>query len=298
MEEDNRNMAAARKSKQQRLAQVAADNIRMIDNGTFMPDYLPRRTQKRMMRRCKEVDILRLPDLQALRKDFWQRHPLREGQVRPVCRVINEDCCSAAKLLADRNKPLVMNFANPYTPGGGYLTGASAQEEAICRRTTLYASLSHPETYEVYQLNRMLHRPADTGCMIWSPAVYIFRDTMLRPSNDVVEIAVLSLSAPNLNGSAAHISMEEIDRIMLRRMENFFMKAVEEGYKSLVLGAWGCGAFGHNPSRVAACFHKVLYEEGFAGFFQEIVFAVLDHSANQYSYQAFRRQFPPAVDTR
>ena len=298
MEVDNQGVSGGHKSRRQLLAQVAAENMRMIDRGTFMPDYVAKRTQNRMIRRCKEVDILRLPDLQALREGFWQRHPLPAGPVRPICKVTNEDCCSAAKRLADRNKPLVMNFADPYTPGGGYLDGTVAQEESICRRTTLYASLCHPEAYEVYQLNRMLQRPADTGCMIWSPAVYIFRDTMLRLSEDVVEIAVLSLSAPNLNGSAANIPMEEIDRIMIRRMENFLMKAVEEGYQSLVLGAWGCGVFGHSPARVAACFYKVLYEKRFAGFFQEIIFAVWDHAADQSCYKAFRRQFAPAADMR
>ena len=300
MEAEKRGAASVRKSRRQILAQVAVENIRLIERGTFMPDGLAKRTQNRMIRQCKEVDIIRLPDLQALRENFWQRHPRTDGAGCPVCRVTNEDCCSAAKRLADRSKPLMMNFADPYTPGGGYLTGTSAQEESICRRTTLYASLRHPEAYEVYQLNRMLRRPADTCCMIWSPVVYIFRDTMLRLSEDVTEIAVLSLSAPNLNGPAAQISQEEIDRIMLRRIENFLMKAVEEGYQTLVLGAWGCGAFGHNPVRVAACFQKALYEEGFAGFFQEIAFAVLDHSSDQRCYQAFQRQFAPmaAVDCR
>lgn len=282
---------AAGRSPRRAFTQIAAENERLIRSGAFAPDWLGKRGQSRMLRQCKEVDILRLPDLQNLREGFWERHKPEDPGARPVCQVSNEDCCTAARRLADRNKPLVMNFANPYSPGGGYLNGAAAQEESICRRTTLYASLSHPEAYEVYRFNRMLHRPTDSGCMIWSPHVYIFRDGRLHVSEDVVEISVLSVPAPNLNGPAAHVEPAEIDRVMYRRLQNFLMKAVEEDCRSLVLGAWGCGVFGHDAGRVAGYFRRALFEEGFGAFFGEIVFAVLDHSVGQRNFRAFCREF-------
>ncbi|HIZ83758.1 MAG TPA: TIGR02452 family protein [Firmicutes bacterium] len=281
----------AKLSRQQFFVQVALENMQLINNGTFMPGGASRRLQNRMMRRCKEVDILRVPDLRRLREEFWSRYRPPVPERRPLCRVENMDCCTAARRLADRGKPLLMNFADPYTPGGGYLIGAAAQEEDICRRTTLYASLSHQEAYEVYRLNRILHRPADTGCMIWSPNVYIFRDDMLRRTEDIAEISVLSLPAPNLNGAAAQMRPEEVERVMLRRMENFFMKAAAEGCRLLVLGAWGCGVFGHDPHRVADCFYRTLFEKGLGAFFQEIVFAVLDHTPEQRNFRAFAEKF-------
>lgn len=48
----------------------------------------------------------------------------------------------------------VLNFANAFTPGGGYLYGASSQEEALCRESTLYASLSGKKGLPYYEENR------------------------------------------------------------------------------------------------------------------------------------------------
>ena len=50
--------------------------------------------------------------------------------------------------------------------------------------------------------------------------------------------------------------------------------AAENGYKDLVLGAWGCGAFGNSPKDVAGYFRKVIIEEEYGKCFNEICFAI------------------------
>ncbi len=50
--------------------------------------------------------------------------------------------------------------------------------------------------------------------------------------------------------------------------------AADKGYKNLVLGAWGCGAFGNKPEDVSEYFRIVLFDEGYGKYFDEVCFAI------------------------
>ena len=59
--------------------------------------------------------------------------------------VVNEDCLVAAMNLVDQGlDPAVLVLASAYNPGGGYMEGAGAQEENLCRRTCLWQCLDDP----------------------------------------------------------------------------------------------------------------------------------------------------------
>ena len=62
--------------------------------------------------------------------------------------------CDSYEMAKELEKPLVMNFANAIHPGGGFLKGARAQEEALCRCSTLYKSISSNKAFEMYHYNR------------------------------------------------------------------------------------------------------------------------------------------------
>ncbi|MBQ7155801.1 MAG: TIGR02452 family protein [Synergistaceae bacterium] len=99
-------------------------------------------------------------------------------------------------------KIAVLNFANSGTPGGGAKSGAFAQEESICRCSTLYPSLMTEtalEGFYKYHKGNCGWKASDT--CIYSPDVVVCRDDsdllcpLLRPE-DFVKVDVITCSAP------------------------------------------------------------------------------------------------------
>ena len=186
--------------------------------------------------------------------------------------LVDADSYAAAESLGN---PLVMNFANAHVPGGGFLRGAKAQEEALCRASTLYASLSSPEAGEMYTYNNQHPSPIDSDYMLLSPNVCVFRDDQGNLLERPYNVAVFTIPAPNKNGRAREVDQNELDRIMKARLRKFLMTAARNGYSELVLGAWGCGAFGHDARRVAEYFYDLFFHDKFYEFFDTVIFAIL-----------------------
>lgn len=186
---------------------------------------------------------------------------------------------------------LVMNFASATHPGGGYLKGSNAQEECLCRQSSLYASLSSFEAREMYDFNYESNSQVYSDYMLLSPTVDVFRNILLDPLEEPYTTAVMTVPAPNLHGRAAHVPQKEIECVMEDRIRNFLMCAARYGYRRITLGAWGCGAFGHNPKNVAKIFRNVIEGEGLYEFFDYILFAVLDRSEDKANFTAFHDTF-------
>ena len=195
--------------------------------------------------------------------------------------VVDSDSFEAAR---DMDNPLVMNFASATHKGGGFLTGAHAQEESLCRCSTLYASLTSTKAQVYYDYNRGLQSPMHSDYMLVSPNVCVFRDSELQLLERPYTVAVGTIPAPNLRNIGHAVDKNELTRIMLWRIRHYLAVAVKEGYRNLVLGAWGCGAFRHDPYDVAGYFRKVLVDEGFAALFDEIRFAIIK---SPYNLRAF-----------
>lgn len=188
----------------------------------------------------------------------------------------------------------VLNFADAYTPGGAYLAGSAAQEECLCRESTLYASLTSETAAPMYEANGARRGPEGDG-FLFSPHVEIFRAPMEEGYALLPEpraCAVITSAAPDLSSSSRGLSSEAVRAVVRRRMRAWLAAAWAEGCRSLTLGAWGCGVFGHDAADMAANFRAVLIDEGFQSLFDTIVFAVYaEDAAGRYNLAAFREAF-------
>ena len=189
----------------------------------------------------------------------------------------------------------VLNFASDWQPGGAYLYGGSAQEACLCRQSTLYASLTAPEAALLYEENQRRRFPLASDTFLFSPYVEIFRaspekDYALRKHPRVT--SVLTVPAPDMRGEARHLPLEEVRRVMRRRMKAFLAAAWLHHCQSITLGAWGCGVFAHDAKNVAEDFYTVLVSEKWQSLFSAIVFAVYgDDDKGRYNRDAFRERF-------
>lgn len=206
-----------------------------------------------------------------------------------LCRfkVINADSFEAAR---NTEKPFVMNFANAHNPGGGFRLGAQAQEEALCRCSTLYASITSSKAAEMYRYNNTHVSRVESDYMLLSEDVLVFRNAELKLLEEPFTAGVLTVPAPNKRGAAIFASSVLIEETMLRRIRILLLIAVENGYRNLVLGAWGCGAFGNDPDDVAGYFRQVLIDEKYGQFFDEVIFAIYG-SENGRNITSFREVF-------
>ena len=118
--------------------------------------------------------------------------------------VSNEDTFACAERVVGQGAgkhataPLVLNFANPRTPGGSVKLGASAQEEELCRRSTLYASLASDAAAGFYRDNKAADRRLFTHGVLVSPYVEVFVDAKGQPLAKPFTVAVMTVPAQRL----------------------------------------------------------------------------------------------------
>lgn len=211
-------------------------------------------------------------------------------QRRPAAsvEVTGETTLEAAARLAEFH-PLCLNFASAKNPGGGFLSGSSAQEESLARSSGLYASLL-PMT-EMYEYNRSLGTSLYSDYMVYSPNVSVFR----RDDGALLETPYLAsfVTSPAVNAGAVTQNEPQnvpfISQTMATRLCKVLTVAQAHGHTTLILGAWGCGVFGNSPAAVAQLFADALGPNSlFAGSFERVVYAVYDPSAGQDTLAAFR----------
>ena len=201
-------------------------------------------------------------------------------------------------------KVCILNFASATNPGGGVTKGSSAQEEAICRCSTLYANLKEQYAWNAfYAPHRRAHDPLHNDECIYTPGVMVFKsDTdypQLLPEDKWYSVNVLTCAAPNLrerpsnemnagDGDAAvHISREDLQALHEKRMRRVLEIAWRKGNEVVILGAFGCGAF-RNPPAVVAQAMKTAVQE-YRKNFETIEFSVYCGTQYDTNYRVFQQ---------
>lgn len=210
--------------------------------------------------------------------------------------VANETTLAAARrLAAEGYAAAALNFASARRPGGGWLSGAVAQEETLGRASGLVPCIADDP---MYARHAQLADPLYTSSAIYSPAVPVFRDDGGRLLDEPYCVAFITAPAPN-----AGVALERdrsrrpaIAAALRERVARVLAIAAAHNHDALVLGAWGCGVFRNDPHEVAALFAEALGGP-FRGAFARVAFAVLDTSPERRFIGPFERAFQ-GKDTR
>ena len=198
-------------------------------------------------------------------------------------KVIDNDTIYAAKDLIDRGlNPCVLNMASFHKPGGGVVEGSSAQEENIFRRTNIFKSLyqfhSIGENYGIKQKDERYPLEMYYGG-IYTPHVTVFKgsdDTRYTPLEEPFEIGVVSVSAikkPTLTDGKLQPWVVDATKCKIRQILDI---ALENGHDSLILSAFGCGAYKTPPTEMAKLFKEVINSDKYKGAFKVIHFAIIN----------------------
>ena len=199
-------------------------------------------------------------------------------------------------------KVAVLNFASASNPGGGVVNGSSAQEECLCRCSTLYCNLTEDFMWKnFYKPHRHAANPIHNDDLIYTPDVVIFKsDTpypRLLPQNKWTKVNVITCAAPNLRerpsnafntgdgNQAVKISPAQLEQIHIQRGRKILATAAANKNEVIILGAFGCGAFMNNPEIVANAYTKLVEE--FKNAFKVIEFAIYCSPRDDSNFRIF-----------
>lgn len=203
----------------------------------------------------------------------------------PTIVVDNLDTVSALfKYKTD--KIVVLNFASYKNPGGGFLSGSGAQEEALCHESDLYEILSDDKLKHYYEENKKsLNRALYTNKALLTPNV------LFKRGENIITADVLTVAAPNRKAYIDYIkgANEEENLKALSSRIKFVADIIKNhGYKTAILGAFGCGVFAQDPKIVSA-----LFAENFKDFNIKTIYAVIDKGGHskEGAYAIFKNTF-------
>lgn len=265
---------------------IAKETLTILENGYYIHE-----NQKIEVANLTKQSIL---DTFTISPEKWEdieKQDILLNENQTIIEFKNLSTIQALQEEKSKDKIAILNFASAKNPGGGFLGGASAQEESLARSSSLYASLT--KDWTMYEYNRSQTSFLYSDYMIYSPnTVFWFDDegaTLAQP----ILADVITSPAPN-KGAMLHRErpneIQEIDEVFSQRIKKVLHIANQQGAQTLILGAWGCGVFRNDPSLVAQLFKEVI-EKYYSKAFKKIVWAIYDRSKEKLVLKAFQEVF-------
>lgn len=174
---------------------------------------------------------------------------------------------------SDKVMALVM-ASNTYA-GGGVTRGASAQEESCYRQSTL-----------------CIERPAGPEVLDDSEAILVENVIITRSNEDNYKLlsddeqvavnCLFSAAAkrPQLNDSGTSYKNKGVKTLMEYKIELMFKTAYQKGYDTLILSAYGSGAYGNPVGEIANIFNETM--KRYNKCFKNIIYAVYEDGRGNF----------------
>lgn len=271
---------------------VARETIELSQSGVYFLNGEPIKISTN--RDTKYYSSEYLKNMQSIFADVFRN--IKNDKAGSVS-VKNESTVKTIFDIGDNDKKIgVLNFASAYNIGGGFESGAMAQEEALAYCSNLaYIQSEEKEGLQYYKENKKLNYPIYTDGML-TGTVTFFRDEnfnfVKRPIKSLV------ITAPAVNVSALRNKGDlnvSVPDIMYNRMKYILELFVLNKCTDIILGAFGCGVFGNNPYDIAEIWKKLLYRTGFIKCFNSVIFSVLDNSKEKVNINSFKEKFERGI---
>ena len=197
----------------------------------------------------------------------------------------------------EESQVCVLNFASARHPGGGFLKGAQAQEESLCRNSALFECIRDNRMYSLNEgdSNRLLYQNIaiyTPGCPVFATEDKEVDDEENDESDGLLvnpyKVSFITMAAPNAECLSKGVTLQHLRQTFEIRIYAILAIAAHFGHKNLVLGAFGCGVFGNDLKHCAETFRAALTGR-FKNVFENVLFAITADKCDTFHHYFGKR---------
>lgn len=191
-------------------------------------------------------------------------------EVQRETKIVIEDLDTVSAIFKHKEENMAiaaLNFSSYKEPGGMFLKGSKAQEECLCHESILYNVLkefSNFYTINCKDKNKALYR----NHALYTPDVIFSRNGVNT------KCGIITCASPNKFTAKKYYNVSDSEnyQFLNSRIKYILDISAKNGIDTLILGAYGCGAFGQDARDVASIFKEALKQY----HFNMVIFAIPD----------------------